>query len=51
MYKTWYFDESFEEFQNVIDIVKNYAFEQSFVSHEKVNSLGEEKPHFHILCK
>ena len=51
MYKTWYFDESFEEFQNVIDIVKNYAFEQRFVSHEKVNSLGEEKPHFHILCK
>lgn len=51
MYKTWYFDESFDEFENVIKLIKTYAFKSRFISHEKVNSKGEHKPHYHILVE
>lgn len=51
MFKTWYFDGERSEMDNVIEIVKKYDFTKRFVSHEKVNSKGEVKPHFHILCE
>jgi hypothetical protein len=51
MWKTWFFDGDRNLFDELIEIVKGYEFKQRFISHEKVNSKGEVKPHFHILCE
>lgn len=50
-YKTWFFDEAFEQFNYIIETIKKYDFKKRFVSHEKVNSEGKIKPHYHILVE
>ena len=51
MWKTWFFDGERDIMEEVIEIVKGYDFKKRFISHEKVNSKGEIKPHYHILCE
>ena len=51
MWKTWFFDAERDVMEKVIEILKKYDFKKRFISHEKVNSDGELKPHYHILCE
>jgi len=51
MWKTWYFDGERDLMESVIEILKKYDFKKRFVAHEKANSDGEVKPHYHILCE
>lgn len=51
MYKTWFFDESISKFDEVETIIISYSFPEWLICHEKFNSNGEPKPHYHILVK
>lgn len=52
MYKTFWIDLTVDNFDYIEDYVKNYkGVEEYLIAHELKNSLGVDKPHFHIVLK
>lgn len=50
-FKAWFIDAPLEEFDYVEQTLMRYDIGEYAIGHEKVNSKGEEKPHYHFFVE